>query len=76
MDHLEVKLLVQLIVAACVLHNFCLLNDDFDAGYMLDDDDDDDGGDGDGRICPARDGRRAGEIKRDRLKNILFARRI
>lgn len=27
--------------AACVLHNFCLLNDNFDNGYFLDGDDED-----------------------------------
>lgn len=29
-------------MAACVLHNACLLHDDFDEGYMLDADDGDD----------------------------------
>lgn len=44
-----------LIISTCVLHNFCLIHDDFDEGYFSDDidddsdddsDDDDDGGDG------------------------------
>ena len=35
------------IMAACVLHNFCLINDDFDEGYFLCDDDDDDDDDND-----------------------------
>ena len=42
MDHLNVELIVELIISACVLHNICLLHDDFDPGYMLDDDDHDD----------------------------------
>ena len=45
LEHMDMELLVNLIMCACVLHNFCLLNDDFDDGYFLDDDDD-----GDGRI--------------------------
>lgn len=36
---------VQIITAACVLHNYCLLHDDFDDGYFLPDDNG--GGDGD-----------------------------
>ena len=37
---------VQIITAACVLHNFCLLHDDFDDGYFLPNGDDGcDGGD-------------------------------
>lgn len=33
-------------LASCVVHNYCLLKDDFDKGYLLDnnDDDNDDGG--------------------------------
>lgn len=30
-------------MAACVLHNFCLIHDDFDDNYFLPDDDIDDG---------------------------------
>lgn len=41
LDHLNQKLIVLLIIGACVLHNSCLLWDDFDEGYMLDNDDDD-----------------------------------
>ena len=47
MDHLNLELIVQLIISACVLHNICLLHDDFDPGYMLDDDGDYDDNDGD-----------------------------
>lgn len=28
---------MQIISAACVLHNYCLLHDDFDVGYFLQD---------------------------------------
>lgn len=35
-DHLNQKLAVLIIIAACVLHSVCLLHDDFDEGYMLD----------------------------------------
>ena len=38
LDHLDLELAVHVIIAACVLHNFCLLHDDFD-GYMRDDND-------------------------------------
>lgn len=41
LDHLDLELEVYIIVAACVLHNFCLLLDDFDD--ELDDNDDDPG---------------------------------
>ena len=41
LDHLDLELEVYIIVAACVLHNFCLLHDDFDD--ELDDNDDDPG---------------------------------
>ena len=46
LDHLDLELEVYIIVAACVLHNFCLLHNDFDDGYLhdgLDDNDDDPG---------------------------------
>jgi len=42
MDRINLELIVQLITSACVLHNICLLLDDFDPGYMQDDYDDDD----------------------------------
>ena len=31
-DYLNLKLIVLIIIAACVLHNVCLLHDDFDEG--------------------------------------------
>lgn len=80
MDHLNLELIVPLIISACVLHNICLLHDDFDPGYMLDDDGDDDDNDGDslsshdGGSASGRD--RQADLKRDNLKNIIFATRI
>lgn len=38
-DHLDLELAVKIIIAACVLHNFCLVNDDFDNNYFLPPDD-------------------------------------
>lgn len=35
LDHIDIELLVHLIMSACVLHNFCILHDDFDDGYFL-----------------------------------------
>lgn len=73
-DHLNMKLLVQLTMAACVLHNACLLHDDFDEGYMLDADDDNDGnGDGGGNneVNAPQDGNN----KRNRLTNEIFNNR-
>ena len=40
--------MVHLILASCVLHNYCLLKDGFDDGYFLDNNDDDDNDDDDG----------------------------
>ncbi|XP_068758073.1 putative nuclease HARBI1 [Montipora capricornis] len=76
---LLLELMVHLILASCVLHNYCLLKDDFDDGYFLDggDDDDDDnyGSNGSGasnNSTPrARDGLRAAEAKRVQLMNIV-----
>lgn len=65
LDHLDLELEVYIIVAAWVLHNFCLLHDDFDDGYLHDglDDNDDDAG-----HHPA-DGR--AEAKRTHLMNTV-----
>ena len=48
-DHLDIELLVLIIISACILHNFCLIHDDFDEGYFgdQDEDEDDDNGDDD-----------------------------
>ena len=35
LDHLDLELAVQIIITACVLHNFCLVHDDFDEDYFL-----------------------------------------
>ena len=81
MEHLNLELIVKLITSACVLHNVCLLNDDFNPGYMLDNDNDDndnddnnDGNNDGGDRCHAA--RRQAELKRDHLKNVIFANRI
>lgn len=58
---------MHVIIAACVLHNFCLLHDDFDDGYMADGDDGEDDDDDHGHHIP--DGR--AEQKRTRLMNII-----
>lgn len=34
LDHLDLVMAVQIITASCVLHNYCLLHDDFDDGYF------------------------------------------
>ena len=36
-----------IIISACVLHNFCLIHDDFDEGYFGDQDEDDNDDDDD-----------------------------
>ena len=69
------ELLVKLIMSACVLHNFCLLNDDFDDGYFLDggddDDDDGDGGIGDRHGVGGPGALVAAEAIRVQLMNIV-----
>ena len=54
----------QIIIACCVLHNFCI-----EAGDLWDDDDDEDGNDDD---FPVRDGNADGADLRDFLKNYLW----
>lgn len=53
--------------AACVLHNFCLLHDDFDDGCMLDGGNDDDPDDE--QHCPDV----GADQKRTYLMNIICA---
>lgn len=49
---LDIELMVHLIMKACVLHNFCILHDDFDENYFLHNDDSgDDGCVGLGWMC-------------------------
>ncbi|XP_015749673.1 PREDICTED: putative nuclease HARBI1 [Acropora digitifera] len=67
-DHLDVTHATKLVMAACVMHNFCIIHDDFDESYFLpndDDDDDNDVGTDDGR------GPRLAQLKRNRLMNIV-----
>ena len=66
------KLLVRLIMSECVLHNFCLLNDDVDDSYFLDHHDGDDGdADGGPALRHLDGGALAAQAKRDQLMNIL-----
>ena len=66
------KLLVHLIMFACVLHNFCLLNDDFDDSYFLDHHDGDHGDvDGGPALGHLDGGALTAQAKRDQLMNIL-----
>ena len=41
LDHLDLKLSVHLVISACVLHNVCLLNDDYYECSMDDEDNND-----------------------------------
>ena len=67
LDHLDLELEVHVIIDAFVLHNFCLLHDDFDDGYMGDDDNGGDEDDDPAHHFP--DGR--AEQKRTHLMNIV-----
>ena len=44
LELLDIELMVHLIMTACVLHNFCILHDDFDENYSLHNDDSGDDG--------------------------------
>ena len=74
LDHLDQKLIVLLIIGACVLHNICLLHDDFDEGYMLDNEDDDNDGGDDNGVAGRND--RLAQQKRNNLKAVIYANRI
>ena len=68
------ELLVHIIMSSCVLHNFCLLHDDFDDNYFLDHhdgDSDSDGDGGDGHAGGHRDDLLAAEAKQVWLMNII-----
>ena len=66
------ELLVHLTMSACVLHNFCLLNDDFNDGYFLDHHDGDDGDDNSGPVVAHLEGGAlAAQAKRVQLMNII-----
>ena len=78
LDHIDLELMVHLILSSCVLHNYCLLKDDFDEGYFLDTndgDDDDDGSPGsdanDSATPGGHDGLRVAEANRVQLMNIV-----
>lgn len=68
LDHLDIELMVLLIISACVLHNFCLIHDDFDEGYFGDDSDDESDDEGDGAPNPLR---RRAEQKRVHIMGLL-----
>ena len=66
------ELLVHIIMSACVLHNFCLLHDDFDDDYFLLLDQDGDGVADDGQAAGHLDGGAlAAEAKRVQLMHII-----
>ena len=68
LEHMDMEILVHLIMSACVLHNFCLLNDDYDDSYFQDADGDADNGPVAGHL----DGDAlAAEAKRMQLMNII-----
>ena len=71
LDHFDLELEVNIIIVACVLQNVCILNDDFDDGYFLDDDDDGDGGIDDGHSAGVPGAPAAAEAKRVQLMNIV-----
>ncbi|XP_067047663.1 putative nuclease HARBI1 [Acropora muricata] len=72
LEHTDMAMLVHLIMSACVLHNFCLLNDDYDENYFLDIDDGDDGAADNGvAVGHLGGGAFAAEAKRVHLMNII-----
>ena len=75
LDHLNQKLIVLLIIGACVLHNVCLLHFDLDEGYMLDNEDDDENDNGNDNGVAGRNDRLA-QQKRNDLKAVIYANRI
>lgn len=75
LDHLDQKLIVLIIISGCVLHNVCLLHDDFEEGYMLDNEDDDDDSSSNNHDGAGRNDRLA-QQKRNRMKAIVYANRI
>lgn len=69
LDFYDLELAVQIVRAASVLHNFCLVNDDFDDNYFLADDDDGGDSDDDGDGAAGRDD--GAEAKRLNLMNFV-----
>lgn len=71
LDHLDVKFMAKLIMSACVLHNFCLMLDDYDDTYFLPGDGNDDSNDGDDGGLTAIQQQRIAEQKRNHLMNVI-----
>ena len=73
LELLDIELMVHLIMTECVLHNFCILHDDFDENSFLDNDDSvDDGCVGlDGCAPGGSGGVRLEEAKRIQVMNII-----
>lgn len=71
LNHSSVKLMTKIIMGACtcVLHNFALVQDDFDESYFLEDDDNDD--DDDFSACDSFPQNRPAEQKRQYLLNLV-----
>ena len=69
LNHSSVMLMTKIIMGACVLHNFALVHDDFDANYFLEDDDDDD--DDDFSASDSFPRNRPAEQKRQHLLNLV-----
>ena len=61
LNHLSVKLMTEIVMGACVLHNFALVHDEFDENYFLEDDDE--------ISCDNNDRDRTAEQKRQHLLN-------
>ena len=72
LGHLDLVMAVQITTATCVLHNYCLLHDDFHDGYLLPVHADG-GGDDDGSEQQGPPDHEAAQ-KRVHLMNIVTAR--
>lgn len=71
-EHTDLTLMVDVIMSTFVLHNFCLLHDDFDDGYFLDGNDDENGiNDDDGNQHVPGANNMAAQQKRINLMNIV-----
>lgn len=68
-DHLDVKFATTVIMAPCVLHNFCLIHDDFDEKYFSLEDEDNNAGNDDGFRMGGQ--QREAELKRNHLMHIV-----
>ena len=61
--------MTEIVMGACVLHNFALVHDEFDENYFLEDDDDNGGDDDEITSCDNNDRDRTAEKKRQHLLN-------